>query len=77
MTTHIAQWGNSLGIRLPKLLGEKLKLKKGTEVSLYEKDGKIIIEKRRQYSLKDLLKESKSCPYGEIDSGDSMGNEAW
>lgn len=77
MTTHVSQWGNSLGIRLPKLLWEKLNLKKGTEVFLYEKDGKIIIEKKASYSLDDLLKIKKVCPYSEIDTGLNIGNEEW
>jgi antitoxin MazE len=77
MTTHISQWGNSLGIRLPKFLGEKLNLKKGMKVSLYEEDGKIIIEKTQQYSLDELLSIKKSCPYKEIDTGSNVGNEQW
>lgn len=77
MTTHISQWGNSLGIRLPKFLGEKLNLKKGMEVSLYEEDGKIIIEKKRHYSLDALLSIKKTCPYKEIDTGSRTGNEEW
>lgn len=77
MTTHISQWGNSLGIRLPKILGDKLNLKNGTEVTVYEENGRIIIEKRRQYSLDDLLSGMKKCPYKEIETDGSMGNEEW
>lgn len=77
MTTHISQWGNSLGIRLPKVLGEKLNLRKGTEVSLYEEEGRIIIEKHRQYSLDELLNTEHKCPYGEIDTGSNVGKEEW
>ena len=47
------------------------------EVSLYEEDGKIIIEKKRQYSLDELLSIKKSCPYKEVDTGSKIGNEEW
>jgi hypothetical protein len=48
---------------------------KGTEIQIYEDQGKIIIEKKEKYKLEDLLK--TNCPYGEIASGHAVGNEEW
>lgn len=73
--THLAQWGNSLGVRLPRDILKHLKMDKGTEIQIYEDQGKIIIEKKEKYKLEDLLK--TTCPYGEIASGHAVGNEEW
>jgi antitoxin MazE len=77
MVMQINQWGHSLGVRLPKILTERLNLKKGTSVNIYEQNGKIIIEKGKDLSLKELLAHSAQCPYGEIETGDNVGHEEW
>ena len=73
--TNLAQWGNSVGVRLPKDILKHLKMDKGTEIQIYEDHGKIIIEKKEKYRLDDLIK--AKCPYGEVDSGTALGNEEW
>lgn len=43
---HVAKWGNSLAVRLPKALVEKLRLKAGDQVELSPLPGrKIGVEK--------------------------------
>ena len=76
MTTQISQWGNSLGVRLPKTLGEYLGLKKGTEVEIYEKNGAIIIKKSKKYTLEKLLNMSKDS-HEEVETGNTEGKEEW
>lgn len=73
--THLAQWGNSVGLRLPREILQHLNMTKGTEVTIYENHGKIIIEKKAKYKLDDLLK--TTCPYGELDHGSPTGHEEW
>jgi len=44
---HVAKWGNSLAVRLPKALVEALGLKAGDELSvLAASRGEIVVEKR-------------------------------
>lgn len=73
--THLSQWGNSLGVRLPKDLLKTLDMKNGTEVTIYEEKGRIIIAPKSKYTLDSLLE--TSCPYGEIETGSAQGNEEW
>jgi antitoxin MazE len=73
--THLAQWGNSVAVRLPQDILKDLNMLKGTEVKIYEDHGRIIIEKQKEYTLKDLLK--TECPYGEIETGHAVGSEEW
>ncbi len=75
MSINIGQWGNSLGVRIPNALSDKLHLKKGTKIEIFESNGRIIIEKKE--SLKSLLANSPECPYTEIDTDTPVGNEEW
>ena len=48
---HVAKWGNSLAVRLPKALVEALGLKAGDELSvLAASRGEIVVEKRDRRS---------------------------
>ena len=45
MSTKIQKWGNSLAVRLPKEVVQKLRLKKGNEVEVREEKKRIVIRK--------------------------------
>ena len=46
-TMQVSKWGNSLAVRLPKALVEKLGLKEGDEINVVAaKDGVIEVETR-------------------------------
>tara|TARA_R110002095_G_C4169382_1_gene231661 strand:- start:389 stop:616 length:228 start_codon:yes stop_codon:yes gene_type:complete len=75
MTLNIGQWGNSLGVRIPRIISEKLNLTKGAEIEIFESEGRIIIKKKE--NLRDLLANSSPCPYGEIKTDQPIGNEEW
>ncbi|WP_422449191.1 AbrB/MazE/SpoVT family DNA-binding domain-containing protein [Thermoanaerobacterium sp. DL9XJH110] len=77
MQSRIKKWGNSLSIRIPKVLAQKVGLTEGTPVELQLKDSAIIIRKKR-YSLEKLM--SQVTPqniHGEIDTGRPVGREEW
>jgi antitoxin MazE len=63
--TKIAKWGNSLAVRLPKLLAEDLDLTPGREIEIRRDGTQLTLEtaatKRRipSYRLEDLLAQIK------------------
>ena len=65
MKTKIAKWGNSLAVRLPKLLAEDLDLTAGREIEIRRDGTQLTLEtaatKRRipSYRLEDLLAQIK------------------
>lgn len=78
MRTTIQKWGNSLGVRIPKVIAAELGLESGSEVDLFEESDKIIIQPQNGQRLKDLLSRINAGNlHGEIESGDSVGKEAW
>ena len=56
MQVRIARWGNSLGVRIPKAIAERLGLTEGARVEIETEDGRVVISHGRpRYVLKDLL----------------------
>jgi len=51
------RWGNSLALRIPKILALDAKLEKGTQVELSLEDGQIIIKpiQQKEFTLEELL----------------------
>jgi antitoxin MazE len=81
MTTTIQKWGNSQGIRIPKVVLEHLNLDTNSEVLLLVKDDSIIIKKATK--KKHLTIEERFANYtgkpqsGEYDWGEPQGKELW
>ncbi|WP_027717649.1 AbrB/MazE/SpoVT family DNA-binding domain-containing protein [Desulfovirgula thermocuniculi] len=77
MQLRVARWGNSLGIRIPKPVAEKLGLAAGVPVTLeVEKDALII--RRKRYKLEALLAGvNPKNIHGEVETGKPVGREIW
>ena len=77
MQATLSKWGNSVGIRIPNLILKDLQLEEGSEVLIEEENNKIIISPKGP-KLEDLISLINSDNlHQEIDSGFSVGNEAW
>ena len=78
MSGKIQKWGNSLGVRIPKAVIEKLNLTENSEVEVGHKNGAIIIfPVKQKYDLENMLKKiTKNNRHKE--SEDAVeGNEVW
>ena len=78
MQTQIKKWGNSLALRIPKLLALDANLKQNKMVELSIDKDSIIITPigEKEYSLEKLLKGvTKSNLHGEFNTGASVGKE--
>jgi antitoxin MazE len=79
MTTRIAKWGNSLGLRLPRSVAQEAQLDEGDKVEVSVKAGAIVIRPSRpSYSLAELVsKITATNRHDESDWGGPQGGEAW
>lgn len=80
MQTRVQKWGNSLALRIPKLLAEEAGLADNSPVELLLRDKTLVIEAIRSpaLSLADLLDQvSDDNLHSEIDSGPPVGGEVW
>ena len=57
MQVQVARWGNSLGVRIPKDVAQKMGLIAGASVAIEIEGERIVITPSRpRYKLADLLK---------------------
>lgn len=80
MTTSIQKWGNSQGLRIPKMLLDAVKWSENEKVTITVYDGKLIIEKakKEKESIMELFEnyEEEYTPE-EVDWGKPEGKEVW
>ena len=80
MAYRVQKWGNSNGIRIPKVFLEALNLKSGDSVSMVREEDKIIIKKiaRPRVSLKQRIKDYEGPNECENFTWDeAKGKELW
>ncbi|PIR54194.1 AbrB/MazE/SpoVT family DNA-binding domain-containing protein [Candidatus Peregrinibacteria bacterium CG10_big_fil_rev_8_21_14_0_10_42_8] len=77
MKLHIRKWGNSLGLRIPKVFTEQLDIQEGNELELFAHKNTLILSKSTP-SLDALLEQvHESNMHSETDFGSIQGVEAW
>ena len=75
--SHVAQWGTSLAIRIPKPLAEELELQAGTAVELSAEDGRLTIA-RKELDIEEMI--ARITPenrHEEWGLGRPQGKEIW
>ncbi|MCZ0931756.1 MAG: AbrB/MazE/SpoVT family DNA-binding domain-containing protein [Oligoflexia bacterium] len=78
MSSKIQKWGNSLGVRIPKVIIEKANLSLNSKVEIECKNQKIIIfSQNKPILLKDLLSQATKDNLHIEDSYIKAGKEVW
>ena len=80
MKVQIQKWGNSLALRIPKSFAIESKVKQGSVVEVSLEQDKIVVAPiaEPEFTLDDLLaKVTKRNLHKEVDTGRSLGKEAW
>jgi antitoxin MazE len=79
MKTQIGQWGNSLGIRIPKYIAEELALTVNGEVECRLENGAMVVYPVKQYGKYTLaqLVAQKLEEDVEVNWGKASGEEEW
>lgn len=81
MLTTIQKWGNSQGVRIPKILLDTVKWTENEEIMISVDDDKLIIEKAKEKKRKNI--KELFANYNEeyepinIDWGEPEGTEIW
>jgi antitoxin MazE len=80
MVTKIQQWGNSLGVRIPKAFAEEAQVSAGSAVEISVEGGSLIVRpiSARKYKLNELLAGVKPRNlHREVSTGRRVGREVW
>lgn len=79
MTTNIQKWGNSQGVRIPKILLDTVKWNENEQIVILVEDNKLVIEKannKKRKNIKELFEnyEGEYEPV-QVDWGNPVGEE--
>jgi antitoxin MazE len=80
MRVQVQKWGNSLALRIPKPFAAEVQIEEGSLVDLSIVKGKLVATPavREKPTLSQLLaKVSRANLHGEVETGPSVGREAW
>ena len=78
MIAKAAQWGNSIGVRIPRELAKRAGIGVDSTIEIDEADDGIFIKsvRRKEYSLKELVKGiTRQNRHDEVDFGRPVGKE--
>lgn len=84
MKVAFQKWGNSLALRVPKLIAQEIGATDGKTAEMSVRDGKLVIEvtkpkrRKRRYTLDELVAGiTPENRHQELDWGPPVGNEVW
>ncbi len=80
MNSAIRKWGNSIAVRLPKVVAEEVSLRSGSPVTIEARDGRVLVTPVRKpaYRLASLVRGiTKTNRHRPLDMGRPRGDEAW
>ena len=75
--SHIAKWGSSLAVRIPKPVAEQWGVQEGSPIDIVPHGDQIVLRKRT-YELAAMLAQvtPENLP-SEWDTGEARGREIW
>jgi antitoxin MazE len=79
MDIAISNWGNSLGIRIPKSIATQFQIKAGDKLEIRNQNGSIVLDKKRERKKLSELLDGYDKKYNlkEVDFGEAEGDEVW
>lgn len=80
MQAKIQQWGNSLGLRIPRSIAAEARVGEETTVDLSMENGQLLVRplRARWYALAAPLRRvNRRNRHGELVMGRAVGREAW
>ena len=74
---HIAKWGTSLAIRIPKPIAEQWGVEEGSTIEMVSR-GDVLVLRKRAYDLTGMLSSVEPGNlHPEVDTGPGIARERW
>ena len=75
--SHIARWGASLAVRIPKPVAEQWGVQEGSAIEMISQGDQVVMRKKAN-DLDDMLdRVTEGNLHPGADTGPARGNEAW
>ena len=75
--SHIAKWGSSLAVRIPKPVAEQWGVREGSRIEMVPRGDRLVMRKKA-YDLETILDRiTPETLHSEVDTGPAVGDEVW
>ncbi len=75
--SHVAKWGSSLAVRIPKPIAEQWGVREGSRIEMDSRGDQLVMRKRA-YDLEEMVaRMTPDTLHAEVDTGAPQGNEEW
>lgn len=75
--SHVAKWGSSLAVRIPKPIAEQWGVREGSAIEIVSRAEQVVLSKRRHSLAEMMARVTPDNLHSEFDTGPPAGNEAW
>ena len=75
--SHVAKWGSSLAVRIPKPIAEQWGVREGSAIEIVTRGEQVVLSKRRHSLSEMLARVTPDNLHSEVDTGPPVGNEGW
>ena len=75
--THVAKWGSSLAVRIPKPIAEQWGVREGSAIEIVSRGDEVVLNKS-PYRLAEMIdRVTPDNLHSGVDTGPPAGNEEW
>ena len=75
--SHVAKWGSSLAVRIPKPVAEQWGVHEGSAIEIAARGDQVVLSKRPHSLAEMMTRVTAENLHPELDTGRSVGNEGW
>lgn len=76
-SSHVAKWGSSLAVRIPKPVAEQWGVHEGSRIELTPRGDRLVMRKK-VYDLTEMVARiTPETLHSEVDTGPAVGEEVW
>ena len=75
--SHVAKWGTSLAVRIPKPIAEQWGVHEGSAIEIASRGDQVVLSKRSRSLVEMMTRVTPDNLHSELDTGPPVGNEGW
>ena len=72
--SHVARWGSSLAVRIPKPIAEQWGVREGSAIEIVSVGEQVVLRKRRCSLAEMMARVTPDNLHPEVDTGPPAGN---
>ena len=75
--THVAKWGSSLAVRIPKPIAEQWGVREGSAIEIVSRGDEVVLKKSPYRRAEMIDRVTRDNLHSGVDTGPPAGNEEW